>query len=329
MSTFEITLQPELAQDSDAIITAIRKKTGNPNLLLDQVILLRRSLDARGSKPIFRIQCSLDASRETVLPDTDIWPYVENADPIHIIGAGPCGYFAALECIRLGKKPVIFERGKDVQSRRRDLRAIQQESIVHPDSNYCFGEGGAGTYSDGKLYTRSQKRGNIQDVLGILVTHGASSEILLDAHPHIGSNKLPNIISNIRATIEKHGGEVHFEQRLTDIQVRNGAVHALEFNDKDTMGCNRLILATGHSARDIYYLFSQKGWHLEFKPFALGVRIEHPQALIDRIQYKCMHRGDFLPAASYSLTTQVEGAGVYSFCMCPGGVNCSIRNRTR
>jgi uncharacterized FAD-dependent dehydrogenase len=237
-----------------------------------------------------------------------------------IIGAGPAGMFAALELIELGLKPIVLDRGKDVRARRRDLRAIQQFGEVNPHSNYCFGEGGAGTYSDGKLYTRSHKRGNIEKALRLLVEHGATSDILVDAHPHIGSNKLPKIVQNIRETIRHYGGEVHFEHHVTELVMEGERLAGVVVNGEERFTAKAVILATGHSARDIYALLAKHNILLEAKPFALGVRIEHPQPLIDEIQYGQRERGPHLPASSYKLVTQVKGRGVFSFCMCPGGL---------
>jgi uncharacterized FAD-dependent dehydrogenase len=228
--------------------------------------------------------------------------------------------WAALRCLELGVKPVILERGKDVRKRRRDLKAINQDHLVNPDSNYCFGEGGAGTYSDGKLYTRSLKRGDVRKIFESLVHHGATDQILVDAHPHIGTNKLPQIVTNIRETILEHGGEIHFESRVTDLRIKSGKVHAIEVLNGKELNVERIILATGHSARDIYYLLHKKNIALRAKSFAMGVRVEHPQEIIDAIQYHCAgKRNDLLPAAAYSLVHQVKKRGVYSFCMCPGG----------
>jgi uncharacterized protein len=247
----------------------------------------------------------------------------------HIIGAGPAGLFAALRCLELGIKPIVFERGKDVKSRRRDLAAINKDHLVNPESNYCFGEGGAGTYSDGKLYTRSNKRGSIDKILKTLVYHGAGEDILVDAHPHIGTNKLPQLIQNIRQTILSHGGHIYFNARVSDLQIADARVKSLLVeSDKgtETHEVEQVILATGHSARDIYELLQSKNLAIEAKPFAMGVRVEHPQELIDKIQYHCgnlqevTEKRDYLPAASYSLVHQVMNHGVYSFCMCPGGI---------
>jgi uncharacterized FAD-dependent dehydrogenase len=237
-----------------------------------------------------------------------------------IVGAGPAGYFAALELIELGLRPVIFERGQDVRSRRKALRAIQQCGIVNPHSNYCFGEGGAGTYSDGKLYTRSHKRGDIDKVLRWFVAHGAPPDILVDAHPHIGSNKLPRIVSSLRHTIESLGGTVHFDAHVTDLVIDAGRLRGIRWGADQFHAGTALILASGHSARDVFEMLCRNSLALAFKPFALGVRIEHPQALIDEIQYRQSPRSPYLPASSYALSCQVGTKGVFSFCMCPGGL---------
>lgn len=282
----------------------------------------RRSIDARQKQAVYRMRVNLSVG-EKLPQEPAILPSFKNvaeADAVIIVGAGPCGYFAALELIELGLKPIIFDRGKDVQKRRRDLRAIQQFGEVNPHSNYCFGEGGAGTYSDGKLYTRSHKRGKIKKALQLLVEHGATTDILVDAHPHIGSNKLPKIVANIRETILHYGGEVHFDAQVTDFLIDKNEIKGVIVNDKEEHLASATILATGHSARDIYYLLHKKNIKIEAKPFALGVRIEHDQQIIDRAQYHQKQREENLPAASYSLVTQVEGRGVFSFCMCPGGL---------
>lgn len=289
---------------------------------VQHVLLVKKSLDARGFRPFFRLRLQLFIDEpyqpEPALLDT--FQHVADRKSVLVVGAGPAGYFAALELIEQGLKPIIFDRGKEVQARRRDLRAIQQFGKVNPHSNYCFGEGGAGTYSDGKLYTRSHKRGKIAKVLKLLVEHGAKSDILTDAHPHIGSNKLPKIVANIRETILQYGGEIHFDSWVTDILIENNRVIGVTVNEEKEFWGDHLILATGHSARDIYKLLHKKQVTIEFKPFALGVRIEHPQSLIDQIQYNQPQREENLPASSYKLTCQVDDAGVYSFCMCPGGL---------
>jgi len=284
--------------------------------------LLKKSLDARKGRPKFllRFLTSTTTMPESPLEALNINYQSKHSKSILIIGAGPAGYFAALQCIELGYQPIVVDRGKDVRERRKDLRAIQQLGEVNPNSNYCYGEGGAGTYSDGKLYTRAKKRGKIIKILKILLDHGAPAAIAYDAHPHIGSNKLPGIISNIRETILSNGGEVHFNSQVTDLIIKDKkCLGAIVNNDREYLA-DETILATGHSARDIYQLLDDRRVKLEAKPFALGVRIEHPQELIDEIQYKQNPREEGLPAASYALTAQVGSIGVFSFCMCPGGL---------
>lgn len=296
-----------------------------------QIKLLKRSIDARARN--IKINLSLFVSVNEVIKEDKLefnYLDVSNAKvTCHIVGAGPAGLFAALRCLELGIKPIVIERGKDVKSRRRDLALINKEHIVNPESNYCFGEGGAGTYSDGKLYTRSNKRGSIDKILNTLVYHGASNEILIDAHPHIGTNKLPQLIENIRETIIKFGGEILFNTKVIDFKIEKDKVVALEIvHEKITRRepSQNIILATGHSARDIYELFNSKHLEIHAKPFAMGVRVEHPQSLIDKVQYHCgslqdvMEKREYLPAASYSLVHQTKSHGVYSFCMCPGGI---------
>jgi uncharacterized FAD-dependent dehydrogenase len=292
----------------------------------EKIALLRKSLDARGKNLYFNLKVAIGPDAEKAAEvgfHPEQLPFVGNANPVVIAGTGPAGLFAALELIALGLKPILVERGKDVQARRWDLANLNKNDKVHPDSNYCFGEGGAGTYSDGKLYTRSNKRGDIRKVLEIMVAHGANPDILIEAHPHIGTNKLPPLVAALRETIRAHGGEIHFESRITDLEIRNGAFQAVHTLDGKKPEGRALILATGHSARDMFELLHRKGIHLEAKPFALGFRVEHPQELIDFIQYRGRSRGDFLPAASYSLVHQTNTrAGVkpvFSFCMCPGG----------
>ncbi|MCB0705118.1 MAG: FAD-binding protein [Saprospiraceae bacterium] len=322
IKTIEIKLPPEQAENEERIRQAVERQAARESGTLRDFRLVRRSLDARSKFPFFRLRIELYLDEpfkgEPVLLDQ--FQDVSAKPEVIIIGAGPAGYFAALELIELGLKPILFDRGKDVQARRRDLRAIQQEDLVNPNSNYCFGEGGAGTYSDGKLYTRSHKRGDIYKALRLLVEHGASSDILVDAHPHIGSNKLPQVVANIRQTILQFGGEIHFDSLLTDLIIEQGHIRGVVINEQEERLAKATILATGHSARDIYYLLNRKGIRLEAKPFALGVRIEHPQSLIDSIQYNQAPRAEGLPAASYRLACQVDGRGVFSFCMCPGGL---------
>jgi uncharacterized FAD-dependent dehydrogenase len=311
---------PEQAKDETFLRQKIKKELDLKN---DDFIFKwkRRSIDAR--KRQIKINCSFTVyQNEEEIPQLDSFkPHnVSNARKVAIIGSGPAGLFAALRALEIGLKPVIFERGKDVRSRRRDLAVLNKDSILNGESNYCFGEGGAGTYSDGKLYTRSKKRGDIQKALEWFVEFGATDEILVDAHPHIGTNKLPQIIVKMRETIIEFGGEVHFDSKLTDILSENGQVTGVQINGEKEYAFEDLILATGHSARDIFEMIHQKGWELKPKAFALGVRIEHPQDLIDKIQYHGRLNDDFLPPASYSLVAQVNGRGVYSFCMCPGGI---------
>ena len=318
----ELKLVPDEVGEETIIRSKAIAKSKIPAHLVQHVTVLKRSIDARGYKPFYRLRVEVSSD-----PNTATEPgYLTQIQPVHtdrqvlIIGAGPAGYFAALQLIELGIKPIILERGKDVRSRRRDLRAIQQFGTVDPNSNYCFGEGGAGTYSDGKLYTRSHKRGSIAKTLQILVAHGAKSDILIDAHPHIGSNKLPQIVSNIRNTIEENGGVVLFEHQVTDFMIHEKQLKGVVVNHSESFMGEAVILATGHSARDIFEILHKHQVHMETKPFALGVRIEHPQSLIDQIQYNQSEREENLPASSYRLACQVKGVGVYSFCMCPGGL---------
>lgn len=288
--------------------------------------IVRRSIDARGDILYrYRIQAykSGEERQEYVLPE---YSDVSSSRPVIIIGAGPAGMFAALRLLAEGLKPVILERGKDVHARKFDMAALSREGVVNQDSNYCFGEGGAGTFSDGKLYTRSSKRGDIREVLHQLVAFGADPSILIDAHPHIGSDRLPVIVENIRKCIEEHGGEYHFNSRVTDIEKKADGSFAVTVVSSDASvisetvySAEKVILATGHSARDIYKMFDRKGWEIQAKGFALGVRVEHPQSLINRIQYHGKYQ-PFMPAAEYSFVTQIEGRGVFSFCMCPGGI---------
>jgi Uncharacterized FAD-dependent dehydrogenases len=281
----------------------------------------RKSIDAR--QRVIRINLSAEVFLDE-LPKEDrlefTYESVDQKTPIIVIGAGPAGLFAALRLIELGYKPLVFERGKNVSDRKRDIAKIHREHIVNPDSNYGFGEGGAGTFSDGKLYTRSKKRGNIRRILEILYDNGALPEILIDAHPHIGTNMLPGIISKIRNKIIQAGGEIHFNSRVVDFKLKEDTCKGIVLSDGTTVDADAVILATGHSAREIYELLYSRGISIEAKSFAVGVRAEHPQLLIDQIQYKQPQRGPYLPPATYSFVEQVDQRGVYSFCMCPGGV---------
>ncbi|NOT76583.1 MAG: FAD-binding protein [Cyclobacteriaceae bacterium] len=288
--------------------------------------LIRRSIDARSRNAVVKILVEViskeDVSKSIAYQKN--YPDVSGSKQVIIVGAGPAGLFAALRLMESGIKPIVLERGKDVQTRRRDIAAINKEHIVNPESNYCFGEGGAGTYSDGKLYTRSTKRGDVRKVLEMLVLHGATEEILYDAHPHIGTNKLPQVVKELRNTILQAGGEIRFDTRVTDLVISSSEIKGIVTAGGETIPGEGVILATGHSSRDIFELLHHHKILIEAKPFALGVRAEHPQQLIDKVQYHCdVDRGPYLPASSYSLVHQVktgnQQTGVFSFCMCPGG----------
>lgn len=317
----QIVIKPQQQEDLEFIYRlGLQKAKLNPNEVVDWRIR-KRSLDARKATIKMNVQLEFWKVGE-VRESTQAWTAktVDTEKKIAIIGAGPAGLYAALRAIEAGITPVVFERGKDVRARRRDLAAINKEQTVNPESNYCFGEGGAGTYSDGKLYTRSKKRGNVLKALEWLVHFGASEDILVEAHPHIGTNKLPAIITAMREAVIAHGGAVHFNAKLTDIKIENKAVKGLEINGNTWHNYSEVVLATGHSARDIFYLLHKRGVTIAAKPFALGVRVEHTQELINDIQYHGDHQNPYLPPASYALVEQVDGMGVYSFCMCPGGI---------
>lgn len=321
----ELLLQvsPEIAANTALLQEHLSKQIMVGVNDIQHIAIVKRSIDARQKaikvnlKVVIYLQGETFQESSIALPD---YPNVTNKREVIVIGAGPAGLFAALQLIELGLKPIVVERGKDVRGRRRDLKAINRDHSVNEDSNYCFGEGGAGTYSDGKLYTRSKKRGDVTRILELLVAFGATPDILVEAHPHIGTNKLPQIIQDIREKIIECGGQVMFETRVTDILIKNNEVQGVVTQNGDTISANKMILATGHSARDIFEMLDRKKVLIEAKPFALGVRAEHPQSLIDSIQYSCDYRGEHLPPAPYSIVKQVGGRGMYSFCMCPGGV---------
>lgn len=316
-------VSPQAAHSEELLTQNVAKLCQVSTNEIQKVVVLKRSIDARQRNIKYNIKAQVFFAGESFIPQKIELPEyknVANAQEIIIVGAGPAGLFAALQLIELGLKPIVIERGKDVRGRRRDLKAINVEGIVNPNSNYCFGEGGAGTYSDGKLYTRSKKRGDIDRILRLLVGFGASPEILVDAHPHIGTNKLPQIIQDIREKIIACGGQVLFETQVVDFVVKNNEIQGVLLQNNDVIESNKVILATGHSARDIFELLDRKKIIIEAKPFALGVRAEHPQSLIDSIQYSCATRGEYLPPAPYAIVKQVNGRGMYSFCMCPGGV---------
>lgn len=316
-----ISISPRQASSEEFYKSVIAEKLRVDESRILLINVKRKSIDAR--QRVIRINLSAEVFIDELPVEEKIsftYDHVGNKPPVIIVGAGPAGLFAALRLIELGFKPLIFERGKNVSDRKRDIAKIHREHLVDPDSNYGFGEGGAGTFSDGKLYTRSKKRGNVRRILEILYDNGALPEILIDAHPHIGTNMLPGIITRIRSKIIEAGGEIHFNSRVEDLIIKGNRCKGIVLSNLEIVEAESVILAAGHSAREIYELLYSKGISIEAKSFAIGVRAEHPQLLIDQIQYKQPERGPYLPPASYAFVEQVEQRGVYSFCMCPGGI---------
>ncbi|MCQ2375714.1 MAG: FAD-binding protein [Salinivirgaceae bacterium] len=317
-----IAVDPQVASDEKYYLPVVARQLGVGKEQITFCQLKNRSIDARHGRVKISLRMDVYINQQPEKPQPIDFRYqnVEHKTPVVIVGAGPGGLFAALRFLQLGYKPIIIERGKDVHSRRFDVAQIHRNEGVDPNSNYGFGEGGAGTYSDGKLFTRSKKRGDISFVLQVLNANGAKPDILVDTHPHIGTDKLPGIIENIRKTIVEYGGEVHFNTQFAKLMLNGDKVCGVELTNGTKIESKAVILATGHSARDVYQSLYNQGVELQAKSFAMGVRIEHPQALIDSIQYSCKTRSQYLPAAAYSLVHQVDGRGVYSFCMCPGGI---------
>jgi hypothetical protein len=317
----QINTNPAAAADETVVKKIAASLVGIDQSEITALRVIKRSVDARKKNIRVNLTVEIFSGRDETIPE--IAPFIQTnvslKQEVIIVGAGPAGLFAALRLIELGLRPVILERGRDVSSRKRDIARISREQIVDPDSNYCFGEGGAGTYSDGKLYTRSKKRGDNTRVLELLCLHGANENILYEAHPHLGTDKLPGIISAIRKSILDAGGLFILQKKVTDFLIEGDSIKGVVTSDNEIFKSSYIILATGHSARDIYEICRNRGVELEMKQFAMGVRAEHPQELIDKIQYHGNQRGEFLPASSYSLAKQIDGRGVYSFCMCPGG----------
>ncbi len=320
----EIRIPPEMLHGDSFQREAIAKALNLSSEEIKDYVLIRRSIDARGKRVVFvlRFRVSLGEPLSSLEPFSLRLKNVQASEPAIIVGFGPAGMFAALRLIELGIKPIILERGKAVRERRRDIAAINKLGVVNPNSNYCFGEGGAGTFSDGKLYTRSTKRGSVERILNIFVAHGADPDILIDAHPHIGTNRLPEVVQAIRKTIVEHGGEIHFETMMSEIVRDSSGTIGVQLEDQRQIKARAVVLATGHSSREVFRLLDGSGITIEAKPFAVGVRVEHPQQVIDEIQYHTKYRHEELPAAAYSFVSQCSGRGVFSFCMCPGGIIC-------
>lgn len=317
--TTTLQLSPKQSADAETYTALAARQIGVRRSDVAMVRVIKRSIDARRSPVKVNLTLELFVDNEPQpAPVHFDYPDVSKSTEVVVVGSGPAGLFASLRLIELGLKPILLERGKQVLPRKQDIALINRNLEINPDSNYAFGAGGAGTFSDGKLFTRSKKRGDYNKALQTLVYHGATPEILYEAHPHIGTDKLPRIISNICNTITQSGGEIHFHSKVTGFEIRNSKLKGVWVGDNLIEGA-AVVLATGHSAKDIYHTLYRDGVRLEAKAFAMGVRIEHPQHLIDSIQYHMPERGDYLPAASYSLVNQINGRGVYSFCMCPGG----------
>jgi uncharacterized FAD-dependent dehydrogenase len=318
----DVVLSPKEATEEPAVRAAAVRAAKIPTQSVRDVRVVKRSIDARARQPRMqlRVEISTGDPFEPPVTTPPELPDVRTKPSVVIVGAGPAGLFAALRAIELGLRPIVLDRGKDVRARRLDLAAITQRGVVDPDSNYCFGEGGAGTYSDGKLYTRSGKKEDIARILRRFVAYGASPDILVDAHPHIGTNKLPAIITAMREGILRANGDVRFGARVTGLVVDDGQIRGVKLADGTIIETARVVLATGHSARDVFEMLLASGIAIERKDFALGVRVEHPQTVVDAARYHSADRGPYLPPASYSEVAQVDGLGVYTFCMCPGGI---------
>ena len=321
MKKISIDLTPEEYHVPELMRRAVAHRLGMGEEALEALHVTRRTLDCRRKNIVYHTEIAVGSPSESGAPARPGFPGLKAGAPrVVVVGAGPAGLFAALTLLEHGIRPVIVERGKAVEERKHDIARLTREKTVNPDSNWCFGEGGAGTYSDGKLYTRSTKRGDVGAVLRTFVAHGADPDIMLDAHAHIGTDRLSGIIARMRQSILDAGGEYHFDTRMEDLTVEEGRVRGIIDQHGNRIEGHAVILATGHSARDVYFLFHRHGWLLEAKPFALGVRVEHPQQLVNEIQYHGKGYSEYLPPAAYSLTTQAGTHGVFSFCMCPGGV---------